>query len=79
MVYNYENQTYRFSGGSVINDLEGTKQVGLLLYFRHKDPNNLVQELTIFVDKRDCAHIAKLTKAGRKYWKPFRLPKMVKQ
>lgn len=75
-VCDYENLTYRFTGGSVINDPKGTKQEGILIHLRRVTDN---KELEIFMDKRDLAHLAKLTKTGREYWKRFRLPKMVKQ
>lgn len=35
--------------------------------------------MTIFIDKRDAAHIAKTTQEGRRFWKRFRLPKMTEQ
>ena len=76
VVYNYENQTYRFTGGSVINDPEDTKQEGILIRLRRVTDD---RKLELFIDKRDLAHLAKLTKTGREYWKRFRLPKMVKQ
>jgi len=76
IVYDYENQTYRFTGGSVINDPKDTKQEGIFIHLRRVTDN---KELEIFIDKRDMAHLAKLTMAGRKYWKRFRLPKMIEQ
>lgn len=85
-VYNYENITYHVSGMSVINDPKDTKQEGLLIYLR-KIEGGMSKEfgvppappLSIFLDKRDCAHIAKTFNEGRHFWKRFRLPKMIKQ
>jgi len=76
-VYDYSLMTYHITGMSVINDLKGSGQEGIILYLRSKDA--IPQQLQIFLPKRDCAHIAKITKAGRKWWKGFRLPKMVEQ
>lgn len=76
VVYNYENQTYRFTGGSVINDPKDTKQEGILIHLRRVTDN---KELELFIGKRDAAHLIWLVKTGRKYWKRFRLPKMIKQ
>jgi hypothetical protein len=77
-VHDYRNITYYVTGMSVINDPKDTNQEGILIYMRHDliDPHS---SLTIFVDKRDCAHIAKTTQEGRRFWKKFRLPKMVRQ
>jgi len=67
--------TYRLGGMSVINDLKGTKQEGILFYLRdHND-----KQFTMFISKRDLARISNTIKEGRKWWKRFRLPKMVKQ
>jgi len=71
-VYNYENITYEFTGGSVINDPKDTKQEGVLLHFRDKTGKF---SLTMYIDKRDAAHIVQLIRMGRQYWKRFRLPK----
>jgi len=65
--------TYRITGMSVINDPKDTKQEGIMIYLRTKEGGKLRQ---IFLDKRCCAHLAKTTKEGRKFWKRFRLPKM---
>lgn len=84
-LYNYENQTYHVTGISAINDPKDTKQEGLLIYMRPLTPKTSTlilpkdMPLTIFLDKHDCAHIAKATNEGRHFWKRFRLPKMVKQ
>jgi len=91
-VYNYENITYHVTGMSVINDLKGTKQEGILIYMRPVNPilagitpvfsyinPDPERPIRIFLDKHDCAHIAKTTKEGRKFWKPFKLPKMKPQ
>ena len=75
-VYDYSNITYRLGGMSVINDLEGTKQEGILFYLRSKEHN---LPLNIFIPKRDLARISNTTKEGRRWWKRFRLPKMVEQ
>lgn len=75
-VYNYENITYDFTGGSVIKDPHDTKQEGVLLHFLSKDGD---KTLDIFLDKRCAAHVVDLVHTGRKYWKPFRLPKMKQQ
>ena len=81
LVYNYENLTHRVSGMSVINDPKGTKQEGILLHLRRTLENDplVEQKYTIFLDKRECAHISKMTKTGRKFWTRFRLPKMITQ
>lgn len=42
-------------------------------------PKEAKRRLTIFLDKRDCAHIAKTTQESERFWKRFRLPKMVRQ
>ena len=73
VIYNYENITYEFTGGAIINDPKDTKQEGVLLHFRTKD-NQKVME--VFLDKRCAAHVVQLVQTGRQYWKPFRLPKM---
>ncbi len=84
-VYNYENITYHITGMSVINDPKDTKQEGILIHMRPLNPKTAALmlpkdvPLTIFLDKRDCAHIAKTFNEGRHFWKRFRLPKMVKQ
>lgn len=75
MIENYENITYKVTGMSTINDAEGTKQEGLLIHLQRWGFDNI----DIFLDKRDCAHIAKTTQEARKFWKPFKLPKMVEQ
>lgn len=77
-VYNYENITYRVSGMSVINDPKDTKQEGILIYMRPLKSEVSDVPLTVFLDKRDCAHIAKTTEEGRRFWKRFRLPKMIR-
>jgi hypothetical protein len=70
---------------SVINDPKDTKQEGIKLHLVKKeiDPTSqrdiFVGTLEIFLDKRDCAHIAKTTQEGKHFWKRFRLPKMVHQ
>lgn len=75
-VYDYSNQKYRFTGGSVINCQDwNPPQEGVLLSLRDAHDNLL----TVYIDKRDAAHIAGLINAGRKYWKKFKLPKMVEQ
>ena len=76
MIYNFENQTYRVSGMSVINDPEHTKQEGLKIYLRSKVGD---KPLEVYLDKRDCARISKATKKGRRWWKRFRMPKMRRQ
>lgn len=89
-VYNYENITYEITGMSVINDPKDTKQEGLLIRLRRKDMLSATEAtlkmrgdklaaLEIFVDKRNAAHIAKITQTGRQYWKRFHLPKMKEQ
>lgn len=78
-VFNYVNFTYEITGMSVINDPEDTKQEGILIYMRPKDQTKTQPMTTIFLDKRDCAHIAKTCNEGRRFWKRFRLPKMVEQ
>jgi len=75
VVYDIENQTYRFTGGSVINSPR-SKQEGILIHLRRVTDN---KPLELFIDKRDMAHLAKLTRAGRRFWKRFRLPKMIEQ
>jgi len=60
----------------VINDPKGTKQEGILMFFKGVTDG---RELTMFVDKRDMARLAKFTQTGREYWKRFRLPKMKEQ
>jgi len=79
-IYNYENITYRVTGISVINDPKDTKQEGLLLRLRLIDSKGAtIKYITMFIDKRCAAHITKMTKTGRTFWKRFRLPKMIKQ
>ncbi len=83
-VYNYENITYHVTGISTINDPTITAQEGLLIYLQinSKAPDSEIEHsrLTIFLDKRDLAHIVKTTDYARKnYWKRFRLPKMKRQ
>ena len=75
-MYDYSNITYTIGGMSVINDLEGSGQEGIILYLRSKEGNKPLQ---IFLPKRSCAHLAKTTKEGRRWWKGFRLPKMKEQ
>lgn len=68
---------------SVINDPKDTKQEGLLIHMRmancHGEAPATPQAITLFLDKYDCARIAKTTQQGKQYWKRFRLPKMVHQ
>jgi hypothetical protein len=81
-VYNYENITYHVTGMSVINDPKGTKQEGILIYLQITKPSDdrlAHARLTIFLDKHDCAHIAKTTQEGKRFWTRFRLSKMVHQ
>ena len=74
-VYNYENQTYRLTFCGVINSAT-TKQEGILMYLRGINND---RRLKIFINKRDMARLARMTKTGRTFWKPFKLPKMEKQ
>jgi len=76
-VYDYENITYRLGGMSTINDLKGSGQEGILFYLRSKTDDKV--KLTLFIDKRDLARISNTIKNGRRWWKRFRLPKMVRQ
>jgi hypothetical protein len=112
-VYNYEGITYHVTGMSVINDLKGTRQEGILIHLRPLKPELPSSEgeprrdcsqysmclsdedwqpshcndchqyspktMDIFLDKHDCVHITKTTQEGRRFWKKFRLPKMVRQ
>jgi len=81
-VYNYENITYEVTGMSAINDPKDTKQEGILFHFRavnFKETAPIFQKLDMFIDKRDLAHISVMIKTGRKFWKRFRLPKMIEQ
>lgn len=75
-VYDYSPITYHVTGMSVINDLEKSGQEGILVYLRSKDGDKLLE---LFLDKHSCAHLAKMTKAGRMWWKRFQLPKMREQ
>ena len=74
-IRDYSDITYQVSGMSVINDLKGTKQEGILITLRNKDDKVSL----MFLDKHCCAHIAKTTKYGRKWWKRFCLPRMVER
>ncbi len=79
-VYNYRHMTYKVTGMSVINDPKDTKQEGILIHLKAIDFMATApefQSLDLFLDKRDVARIAKTVKDGRRFWKRFRLPKMV--
>lgn len=83
-VYNYDYITYEVTGMSVINDPKDTKQEGILFHLRAKNPARAasigrLEKVDMFMDKRDLAHIASTIRAGRRYWKRFRLPKMIEQ
>lgn len=73
MIEDYTPCTYHYGGGRVVN--APPHQEGVLLYL--KDPNG--KEVRIFLEKRNVCHLAGLIKAGRRYWKRFRLPKMIRQ
>lgn len=75
-VYNYENVTYHFTGGSVINCKDW--QEGVLVYLETVGEKNK-KKITIYLEKENATQLAKLIQEGRKFWTPFRLPKMVKQ
>ena len=75
-VYNYDNIKYHLTGGSVINCGDWIPpQEGILLHLRSAHG----KELTVYIDKRDAAHIVGIVKVGRECWKRFRLPKIIEQ
>lgn len=59
------------TGGTVRTDLDGL----IIVRFKTKGDVSLV----LAIDKRSAAHIASLVKEGRRFWKPFKLPKMKEQ
>lgn len=72
--------TYRITGMLVINNKKD-KQEGILIHLQITNPADSIvyDKMTLFLDKHDCAHLAKTTNSGRKYWTRFRLPKMFEQ